>query len=193
MHGDAVVLESTRLGIFKFYTVDSNLLMGLAALIFLIAEINVLKGRKTDISKNLYIFKLIATAGVTLTFIVVFVFFGAVLKVPLSAMLQNSNLFFHLIIPVLSIINFMFIERSDKLRFPHTIWGISTALIYGIFYAVNVFSHMENGVVSPKYDFYYFAQGGFAMAVVALPMMLLFIWIISIILWIVNRKKGKAT
>lgn len=42
-NGEEPVLETTKLGMFKFFTVDSNLLMGIVSLIFVIYEINILK------------------------------------------------------------------------------------------------------------------------------------------------------
>ena len=39
------ILEISKIEMFKFYTVDSNLLMGLVSLIFLIDEIKLLKGK----------------------------------------------------------------------------------------------------------------------------------------------------
>ena len=44
MHG-IDILSVSHIEMFKFYTVDSNLLMGLVSLIFLIDEIKLLKGK----------------------------------------------------------------------------------------------------------------------------------------------------
>ena len=66
------VLESTKIGMFRFFTVDSNVFMGIIAVIFAINELNILKGKSTDIKKELYVLKLMATVGVGLTFLTVF-------------------------------------------------------------------------------------------------------------------------
>ena len=107
MHGAEPVLEVTKLGVFKFFTVDSNILMGLIALLFAMEEIKILKGTKKEINNKLYILKLLSTTAVSITFIVVFTYLGAIVEGGIPAMLQNSNMFFHLIIPVLSIITFI--------------------------------------------------------------------------------------
>ena len=71
-NGVEPVLETTKLGMFKFFTVDSNLLMGIVSLIFIIYEVWILKNKKEDIPKNICILKLMATTAVALTFFVVF-------------------------------------------------------------------------------------------------------------------------
>ena len=70
------VLESSSISMFRFFTVDSNILMGIASLIFIFYEICLLKGKIKEIPKALYIFKLMATSGVALTFFVVFFYLG---------------------------------------------------------------------------------------------------------------------
>ena len=62
------ILSVSHIEMFKFYTVDSNLLMGLVSLLFLIDEIKLLKGKIKEISTFKYILKLTSTVGVTLTF-----------------------------------------------------------------------------------------------------------------------------
>ena len=75
MHG-IDILSVSHIEMFKFYTVDSNLLMGLVSLLFLIDEIKLLKGKIKEISTFKYILKLTSTVGVTLTFLTVFLYLG---------------------------------------------------------------------------------------------------------------------
>ena len=53
MHDYKLVLETTKIGMFKFFTVDSNLLMGLVSLIFIFKEIKVIKSKEKEL-KNIY-------------------------------------------------------------------------------------------------------------------------------------------
>ena len=189
MSGDEIVLEASNLGMFKFFTVDSNLFMGIISLLFAINEIQLIKGTKKDISIKMYILKLMATTSVGLTFFVVFAYLGPISKGGIMSLLMNSNLFFHLIIPVLSIISFVFFEKTDKIKFSHTFLGIIPAVIYGIPYITNVLIHMENGIVSPIYDWYWFVQYGVWTAIIVVPIIFLITYIISCVLWRVNKIK----
>ena len=183
-HGAEPLLETSKIGMFKFFTVDSNIFMGLISLLFAIKEI-----KNEEITKNMYRLKLMSTTAVTLTFIIVFTYLGPISKDGIKSMLQNSNLFFHLIIPVLSIINLTLFEKTDKLKRKDTLYGIIPTVIYALFYLTNILIHVENGKVSPIYDWYWFVQGGLKTAIIVAPTIILIIYIISLILWKINRKE----
>ena len=191
MSGYDIVLQSTGIYMLRFFTVESNMFMGIVSLIFAIDEISVLKGKKKEISAKKYILKLMATVAVSLTFFVVFTYLGPIAEHGLSSLLMNSNLFFHLIIPILSILTFVLFERTDKLKFRYTFYGIVPSLLYGVYYLINILVHMENGKVSPIYDWYWFVQNGIWTAVIVAPMLQLITYVISLIIWKLNRKTKK--
>ena len=104
-------------------------------------------------------------------------------------MLMNSNLFFHLIIPVLSMINFMIIERNNKLTFKETFLGLIPTTLYSVFYTINILVHMKNGVVSTEYDFYWFVQNGWMSFLIVPSVMFTASYFIGLILWRINKSK----
>lgn len=187
MHGAEPVLESTKFGAFRFFTVDSNAFMGIVSLAFMIEEIKLLKGINKSINKKMYILKLMATTAVTITFLTVFLYLGPISKDGIPSMIQNSNLFFHLIIPVLSIITFVFFEKTNTISFKNTLFGIIPTLIYELYYLINILIHMENGKVSPLYDWYWFLQNGIWTAIIVAPFMLIVSYLVSIVLWKINK------
>ena len=189
MSGYDPILESTKIGMFRFFTVDSNVFMGIIALLFAIEEIKILNGKINQVSTKMYILKLMATTSVGLTFITVFGYLGPIAKGGIPSMLMNSNLFFHLLIPVISIINFIVFERTDKLEFKYSFLGVIPTFIYAIYYISNILIHLEEGKVSPIYDWYWFVQGGIWQAFIVLPLMMVITYIISLTLWRLNRKK----
>ena len=189
MYAYETVLESTRLGMLRFFTVQSNILMGIVSLVFAIKEIKLLKGNIEEISVKDYTIKLMATTAVGLTFLTVFAYLGPISKGGIPSMLMNSNLFFHLLIPVISMINFVIFERTNKLKFKYTFIGIVPTALYEIYYLINVLVHMENGVVSPVYDWYWFVQNGVWTAIIVAPMMIIITYIISLLLWRLNKSK----
>ena len=191
MKGSEPVLETTKLGMFRFFTVDSNIFMGLIALLFALHEVKVLKKKEKDIPRTYYILKLMATTGVGLTFLVVFAYLGPISKGGLPVLLRNSNLFFHLLIPVLSMFTFILFERNDKLSFKYSFYGLIPMLLYAVYYIINILFHMRNGYVSPKYDWYWFVQEGVWTAFIVFPIIVLITYTISVVLWRINRKKVK--
>ena len=162
--------------------------MGIMALIFSIYEIKLLKGIIKDIPKKIYLLKFISTVAVGLTFFIVFCYLGPISKDGIKSMLMNSNLFFHLIIPVLSMITFILFEKNNKIKFKYVTFGMIPNLLYGLFYGINVFSHMENGIVSYVYDWYWFVQNGVWTTVIVVPIIFIIAYLISLLLWYLNKK-----
>ena len=182
------VLEAKGLAVFKFFTVDSNILMGISAIIFAHKERKLLTRKINDIPLGYYILKFMATVSVCLTFLIVFLYLGRIAEGGLISLLQNSNLFFHLIIPLLSIVSFTIFEHTDKIKFNYVICGLIPMLLYGIYYVINIIVHVEDGVISPKYDWYWFAQNGVNGIYVTAFTIIAFTYVIGIIIWIINKK-----
>ena len=191
MQGRDLVLQSSKVGMFKFFTVDSNLFMSIIALIFAVKEIRLLKGKVKEIPTLYYILKLMATTSVTLTFVVVFAYLGPIAKYGIGSLLMNANLFLHLIIPLLSIFTFIFFEKTNLLKVKDLFLAVVPTIIYGIYYILNILIHMDEGKVSPIYDWYYFVQNGVWTAVIVVPVIFTISYIISLILWKLNKKEGE--
>lgn len=188
MRGPEIVLEATKLQMFSFFTVDSNLFLGIVALLSAYYEFKLLKKEIKEIPKTIYILKLMATTAVGLTFLVVFTYLGPITEYGIISMVLNSNLFFHLIIPVLSMITFMFFEKTNKLTFKDSLYGLVPMILYAVFYLINIVIHMENGKVSPKYDWYWFVQNGVWTASLVIPLIAVITYVISLVLWKVNKE-----
>lgn len=189
MHETKPLLESTKLGLFKFFTVDSNMLAGIISCLFIIQEIKLLKGKVKNIPSILYKLKLAGTTAVSITFIITFGYLRFIAEGGIKSLLMNSNLFYHLITPVLCIITFIFFEKTEKLKLKDTIYGLIPTVLYSIFYTTNVCIHMSNFKVSPKYDWYYFAQQGVFNTIITSLIILITTYIVSILLWKLNKEK----
>ena len=181
MPGDTL-LETTRLEVFKFYTVDSNILIGIISLILVIYEIKLLNGYIDKIPNFIYILKLIGTAGITLTFATTAIFL--VPQYGFYAMYNNNNLFFHLIVPLLSIISYVFYEKHDN-KYRYALYGIIPMFIYSLYYIPSVFMHLDN---ITKYDFYGFLQGNINNVYVVIPTIYLITYLMSLLLVYLNRR-----
>ena len=125
MPGVETVIASSKVGRLRFFTIDSNLLMGITSLVFLIQQIKLLKGKIKEINKKYYILNLMSTTAVALTFMVVLVYLGQIAPNGLYSMYVNKNLFFHGLIPLTAIINFIFFNHTNKLKFRDTRYGLT--------------------------------------------------------------------
>ena len=187
----AGVLSAARLSTLKYFTVDSNILMGIAALLAAADQGKVLKGKKDEVSASTYVLKLAGTAGVTLTMLVTIFFLGPTLgpKYGFFSLFEKSNFFLHLVNPVMSIIVFLCFERSLKIPFKHTFTAVIPVLLYGIYYAAVTVTHMTGGIIEKGYDWYGFFFLGIKGSFIVLPVILLVSWLICFALRKLNRKK----
>lgn len=185
-------LTARNITVFRFFTVESNILMGIMALVFSIFEIKVLTKKRDHIPSKLYILKLISTVGVVLTMLTTVLFLAPTSKHGYFSLFTNSNLFFHFVIPLLSLITFIFFEKTEKIKFKYTFAGIIPMFLYGIFYSINIFTHIENGKVSPIYDWYGFVQNGIKDVFFVIPVILGATYLISFLLWDFNKKRKLA-
>ena len=182
--GEEKLLTATRLGAFKFFTVDSNVFMGIISLIFSVYEYKLIN-KKIEIPKILYILKLMSTLGVTITFLITLLYLAPFYENGFLVLYKNSNLFFHLIVPLLSLITFVFFEKSDKIEFRETFYGLIPFILYSIFYVLNILLNEK----TIKYDFYNFTNNGKNSIVVALIVIMIFVYLIDLIIWFLNRKR----
>ena len=139
----------------KYYTVLSNIFAGIVAAMQMVCDA---RGRKPLVS-----LKITATTATVLTFLVVAGFFG-----PLYGWIQfyqGANLFFHLIVPVLCILEFMMMENSDKLTIRHCMLAALSTVVYGSAYVINLIIN-GIGVWPDTNDWYGFVNWGYGMAAV---------------------------
>ncbi len=124
MYGYEPYPELVGIPIFSYYTVQSNIFMGIVSFVFANREYQILRGKKKEIPLIYYIFKMVATVAVSLTFFVVFAIFGFTSRGGHISLLKNSYLFFHLIIPVMSILNYVIFEKTNIIKFKYTFYGL---------------------------------------------------------------------
>ena len=141
----------------KFFTVLSNLFEGLVSLLWIITY-TVTKGKTF---RWLEILKYIAAVSVFVTFTVVLVFL-----VPLYGVLgmyKNANLLFHLIIPLIAVVEAMFLSDSD-FSWKENLLVMIPPVLYGVGYLVNI---LVNGIGlgSETNDFYAFLTWGYPVGV----------------------------
>ena len=185
------VLTTSGAEMFKFFTIDSNVLMGVIALFTALQLRQVIRGQREDLSTACYVWYLAGTVGVTLTMLVT-VFFLEPTMAPqfgLFALFAGSNFLLHLFNPLLAIVAFTVYEKTRNIPFRHTLTGIVPMVLYAVFYVANCVRHSVNGMVDIAYDWYGFLAGGVKTVWIVIPVIFLFTWLISVALWRLNRRK----
>ncbi len=133
----------------RYYTVQSNLFAGIVALIALFYQ-----------GKALKVLKLMSAAATGLTFIVVAFFLGPVYGH--WRMYKNANLFFHLIVPLICMVDYILITDAPK-KLKWKILSTVPTVIYGIAYIVNILINGKGGRYPHNNDFYLFLRWGWGV------------------------------
>ena len=184
---DILTLESQGLSNFKFFTVDSNIFIGIVCFIFVIYEILLLKKKIKEIPKWLYILKHVATTAIALTFFTTCLFLGPTIETGFFSLYTNANLFYHFIIPVLAMLGYIFLDKYDS-NYKQCLYCLIPMVVYSIYYVPNVLLHLDNGRSILQYDFYGFFHGNPNSIFVFYPLMLSVVYVIAVVLYTLNKK-----
>lgn len=180
-------LTASKIQALRYFTVDSNILMGIASAFMAIAQIQVVKGKRKNIPTALYVFKLASTVGVAVTMLVTVFYLGFVIPTGFFSLFYHSNFIMHLAVPVLSIVVFVLYEKTTSIALKHNLFSYIPLVLYGIYYAIATFSHMKNGVIEKGYDWYQFFQLGTQSVLLVYPFFAGFTFLLSYALWKLNR------
>ena len=170
---------------FKYYTVQSNVLCALSSIAALAYALIKRNGTVPD---ALYVFQLAGTTVVTVTFLVVIGFLGPVYGY--GYMYLRANLFFHLIVPVISMVKMLFVKPKRKYPLSVTLWGILPTFLYGAVYAI-INAVGWTGKSNPATDIYGFLFWGWGIGAVFLISICLLSWLVTVFFWGISRKIHK--
>lgn len=170
-------LTSTGLASLKYFTMLSNLFMGLACIIYLVDLFLRRKERYRRVSRGCETLKFSAAVSVMLTFITVRVFLGPLYGY--RAMFSGVNFWLHLVIPVLALVDFCFLDREAGLELPSTIACVIPMAVYGIGYTANILIN-GRGEWPNTNDWYSFAQWGIPVMGVIYVIIFVVTWGISV-------------
>ncbi|MBR4745178.1 MAG: hypothetical protein IK070_00515 [Clostridia bacterium] len=189
--GHATLLTEDGINMLQFYTVQSNLLMGIMAVVYAVYDVLLLQNKISKIPTGLSLLKLMFTVGVSVTLLTVVLYLTPITGSNCAALYMNSNLFFHILVPIFAIITFLCFEKTKSIKFRYVLLCLIPTVLYGVYYVINAFTHIVDGKVPYKYDWYLFAQGSIGMTIVVFSVMLIFAYLISAALWRLNRIKVK--
>ena len=149
----------------KFFTTLSNLFNGAAC-----AATSIVLMRGKTPSQGLRTWKLAGTSAVGLR------------------MFLGTNFWYHLALPVISMLCFVTLERDTRLPFRTTFLAVVPMLLYSVGYLGNVLIQGP-GVWPDKHDFYGFLLWGWPIGIAIACGLVVLIWVLAVVLRGLNGKK----
>ncbi|MBQ8161439.1 MAG: hypothetical protein IJ083_11955 [Clostridia bacterium] len=163
---DNGVLSASSFQSLRYFTVLSNLLMAVAAIIYLVYGL-------THFGKPfptwLVTLKWAGTVSVLMTFLTVVLFLGPMFG--FQTMFKGANLYFHLIVPLLALFEFILIDPLPKPEFRLSFLAALPLVIYGLFYLGAILLYGIEG-----HDFYGFCTWGLPVGIVIFLGLILITW-----------------
>ena len=132
---------------FRYFTTDSNILCAVSALFMLYSQFFA-AGNIAWIQ----VFKFVGTVSVTLTMLTVLFFLAPTQG--WKEMFEGSNLYMHLVNPLLAIVSILLFDGGGVMTLPQSLIGLCPTVFYGAAYSYYV-------LVKQRWkDFYGFNRGG---------------------------------
>ena len=117
----------------RFFTTQSNILVAAASLLTALAL-----SSEGTIPRWIWTLKYIGTAAVTVTMLTVFLFLApSIGKDWVKYLLTGSDIFMHLLTPLLALFTFCVFERQG-MTFCESLWGLLPVVLYGPLYLYKI-------------------------------------------------------
>ena len=176
---DGTGLISSGLENLKYYTVLSNLFCGIVAIAELVAYVS----RKSKFDFTMLKFMAATVTGLTAVIIAAFL----QPTYPDLNMYQGSNLWFHLIVPVIAVAECVFTsDVASMLTFGRTMLTMIPSAVYGLFYAFNILIRGV-GTWPDTNDWYGFLNWGWSIGIIIFLVIIIVTWLVSLALWLMNK------
>ena len=122
--------------ILLYFTVQSNITIILAELLFAFDALLQILGKKSFVSNAHLLVKYIFTVAITITFIVLVAMLAPLLSV--DYLLSYGNFSLHIIVPILALIDFFIFGDEIKLTKFNCLFGIAMPIYYMFFFLVGI-------------------------------------------------------
>ena len=177
-----------KLGVFKFYTEDSNYLALVISAIFCVSAIVAITN-KANIPKWVHFLRYTASVCLTLTFIVILCLLSPMYPDNfIYWMFTGSGIFHHTICPLTSFVSFVIFENYHKLKKKSIFLSLIPTIIYGITCIILNLTHQLLG----PYPFFYVYALPWYVSTTSLIGVLVCTLIISFVLYKINNRKSRT-
>lgn len=176
-------LADRSIFVFKYFTFQSNIFVGVVSFVYAYYQLLIILGKKSKLPHVLLVFNHVGVSAVSLTFLIVVAFLAP--GYGYGKMYIGANLFFHALVPLVAIINYLFFEKEAKISFKNTLFCLLPCALYGTVYFIVVASQNAYGNLS--IDFYGFGKGGPWIGALNFVIVLSISYAIGLFLYFINQ------
>lgn len=156
------LLQAKGIEAFKYFTVQSNVFGGLAAAVWLLSVVFAGRREGREAPRMVLLLKFMAAVSLGLTFVTVMVFLGPLYGY--IAMLRKANLWFHLLIPLTAMGEFVLFNRQ-RITLKNCAAAMLPMLLYAVGYLIYNLMMGRQSEEPFRYDWYGFLLWGWGVGV----------------------------
>lgn len=147
------IVEEVGVKTFRMFTVLSNMLAGVAAAMTVPFAVDGIRQRNYHLPRWIVYLTFMSVNCITLTFLVALTILSPRAGFYLI-MIEGKNLFLHTIVPIISIVLFLFVNSYHTIKFKMTFLAVSPVFVYAMVYLVSaIMIGEENGGWRDHYRF----------------------------------------
>ena len=147
------LVEEVGIKTFRMYTVLSNMFVGITISMTIPFAVDGIRHRNYHLPRWVVNLIFVSTTCITLTFIISCTLLSAFAGFK-EIMLTGTNLFLHTIVPIITIVGFLFVNTYHTVKFKATLYALIPISIYAIIYLISaIFIGQENGGWRDHYHF----------------------------------------
>ena len=176
------VLTARGLHSLRYFTVLSNLLAAIAAAAYAVCLIRLLAGGLDAVPRGVVLLKYAGAVSVSVTLLTVVLFLGPTSREGFLIMFAGPNLWLHLVVPVLAVLDFCLLNPDGPLGLTSSLWACLPMALYVLYYLGNILLH---GV--EKNDWYGYLRGGVPMGVAIALVTFLGTWGVALLMRLAHR------
>jgi Na+-transporting methylmalonyl-CoA/oxaloacetate decarboxylase gamma subunit len=171
---------------FRFFTNDSNLLLGLACAVLGTSQIIALHGKK-NVPLWTLILKLCGTVGTALTFLTVYCYLAPTMGWDI-AIAPSYFLWVHTALPLFGALSFIFFDREPVMKGKDCFYGLIPTVLYALF----IIPLVSTGTIKDPYGFTNFAAQAWWISLLVVIGMAGGTLLVSFLLVLAHNKVLKA-
>lgn len=178
----------------KLYEFDTSILLMVSSLIFIVFASLVITRKIKFIPNWVYILKFVTTTAMTMMMSMVILLslidtFTGHHTFDVTLFYTNANLYFHLLIPIMSIVSYLFFEKPvNKIRFLQILYVFIPVILYFVLYISFALAHEQDGTVPVFYDPYGFCLHNTSFIWLYCCISIGFTYFFGWLLWLGNKK-----
>ena len=177
------------LGVFQFYTENSNYFALIASLLFCLSCVRAIN-KSTPLPQYIHVLRFVSASSLTITFFIVLTVIIPVNPSSFTEMIfMGSNIFHHVLCPILSFVSFVWLESETQISKTSLLAILIPTIVYGI---ICIILNILKIIVGPYPFFFVYAMPWYFVVLALIGVLAVVLGLSIFVLWLRNKQARKG-